>query len=358
MISNWVTNRVEAFVVGATFDAHGEAWPAARDHTLRLLEAAEFGDAFRETSAPQLITVAGGAGRPGATADYILTQPAGCAANPSTLAIPVSGHYPVTCEVELDPIKIAVARAVRAEAIRARQTTTPEPAQPATAVPEASTINYPLLWLTAALGGIVALAISVRILARRSQLRAPRTPALLNASGDVPTSYTVVVGTRSATEAVSAPPSPAQTSQPLICVEATEGTHTQAEVLRQRALAAEQRADRAQAVVRAGLVPHLRQWLKQKLMRKLIADRAQLLATQQAAAHKVRAVEERLSRIERQVQRQNDMYQTRINALTRELLTAKEENRELIRARIAQVKAEMEAARTRLVAQSGSGREA
>ena len=87
-------------------------------------------------------------------------------------------------------------------------------------------------------------------------------------------------------------------------------------------------------------------------MRKLIVDRAQLLETQQAAAHKVMAVEERLSRIEQQIQRQNDTYQARIEALTRELLTAKEETRELIHARITQVKAEMEATRARLIAQA------
>ena len=340
-------------MVGATFDTRAAGWAAARDDTLRLLEAAEFGDAFRETSAAQTITVAGKAGQPGATADYILTQPAGCAANPSTLATPVSGHYPVTCEVELDPVKIAVARAIRAESIRARQTASLESAQTATAVPATLTINYPLFLLAAALGGIVALAFSVLILARRRQLLAPRTPALLTAGGDVPTSYTVVVGTRSATEAASANTfSRRKLLSRSFTSRRQEGTHTQAEVLRQRALAAEQRADRAQAVIRNGLLPHLRQWLKQKLVRKLVADRAQLLETQQAAAHKVRAVEERLSRIERQIQRQNDTYQARIEALTRELLTAKEENRELIRARIAQVKAEMQAARARLVAQS------
>jgi hypothetical protein len=351
-VSNWVANRIEAFVAGATFDARAADWPAARDNTLRLLEAADFGDAFRDAPGAQTITVPGKAGQPGATADYILTQPTGCAASPSTLTIALSGHYPVTCDVEVDPVKVAVARAIRAEAIRARQTSPLGPAQPATAVPQSSTVNYQLLLLAGALGGIVALALSVLILARHKQLLAPRTPALLTAEGDVPTSFTVVVGTRSATEAASATLSPPRVPQPAIHVETPDGTHTQAEVLRQRALAAEQRADRAQAVIRDGLLPHLRQWLKQKLVRKLISDRAQLLETQQAAAHKVRAVEERLSRIERQIQRQNNAYQARIEALTRELLTAKEENRELIRARIAQVKAEMETARARLVAQS------
>jgi hypothetical protein len=96
----------------------------------------------------------------------------------------------------------------------------------------------------------------------------------------------------------------------------------------------------------------LRQWLKQNLVRKLIADRSQLLETQQAAAHKAMAVEERLSRLEQQIQRQNAGYQARIEDLTRDLIVAKEENRELIRARIAQVKAEMEAARVRMMAQA------
>jgi hypothetical protein len=140
--------------------------------------------------------------------------------------------------------------------------------------------------------------------------------------------------------------------QPIIQVETPGTRQTQAEALRQRAETAEQRAERANVVIRKGLIPHLSQWLKHKLVRKLIADRAQLLETQQAAAQKVLAVEERLSRIEQQIQRQNDTYQARIEALTRELLTTKEENRELIRARIAQVKSEMEAARARLVAQS------
>ena len=243
-----------------------------------------------------------------------------------------------------DPKALDEAQQAPAEAIRARQTPPLESAQP-------STINDQLLWLAVALGGIVALVTSVGLLARRRQLLAPRTPALLTAGGDVPTWYTVVVGTRSATEAAWARSSPPGTPEPVIHVDAPGTTPTQAEALRQQVLTAELRAERAQEVIRKSLIPHLREWLKQKLVRKLVADRAQLLETQQVAAHKVMAVEERLSRIEQQIQRQNDTYKARIEALTRELLTAKEENRELIRASIAQVKAEMETARARLMAQ-------
>ena len=58
-----------------------------------------------------------------------------------------------------------------------------------------------------------------------------------------------------------------------------------------------------------------------------------------------------------QIQRKNSVYQGRIEALTRELIVAKDESRELIHARITPVKAEMEAARARMVAQTESGGE-
>lgn len=353
-VSNWVANRVQTFVVAATFDTRAADWSAARDNTLRLLEPAGFGDAFFEMPPAERITVAGKAGQLGATADYILAQPAGCAANPRVTSAAVCAHWPVTCEVELDPAKVAAVQAIRAEALRAREARSAQPAQPAAAVPQPSTINSQLLW-AAALGGFVALGALGWALARRRNRLAPPTPGLLTAGEDMPSSYTVVVGTRSATEGASARTPPQPAPQPIIHIATASATQTQAEALRRRALAAEQRADRATAVIRSGLIPHLRQWLKQKLVRKLVTDRARLLETQQAATLKALAVEERLTRIEQQIQRQNASYEARIEKLTRELMVAKEESRELIRARISQVKAEMEAARARLMAQSEAG---
>ena len=352
-VRNWVANQVQIFVVAATFDPRAVDLSAARDNTLRLLEAADFGNAFFMPPAAERITVAGKTGSPGATADFILAQPAGCAANARVLPTAVSLHSPVTCDVELDPAKVTAARTSFAEAMRAREALAAKPAQPTTPVHQLSAISYQLQW-AAALGGILALAALVWVLARRRQRLAPRAPGLLTEGEEMLSSYTIVVGTRSATDAASAKTTTPPTPQPIIHIEAPGTTQTQTEALRRRALAAEQRAERANAVIRNGLIPHLRQWLKQKLVRKLIVDRAQLLETQQAAAHKAMAVEERLARIEQQIQRQNAGYQARIEELTRELIVAREENRELIRARIAQVKAEMEAARARLMAQSDS----
>ena len=353
-VSNWGANRVQEFVIGAGFNTGAAGWRAARDNMLRLLEAADFGDAFLDTPAAQRITATARAGQPGATADYILIHPAGCAASPRVLSATVCEHYPVTCEVELDPARVASALASRAEALRAREAQAATPVQTA-AVPQLSTVNHQLAWFAAALGGIAVLAALIWMLAKRTQTLGRQTPALLTAGADMPSSYTLVVGTRSATEPASADAPPPPAPHPIIHIETPGATHTQAEALRQRALAAEQRAERANAVIRAGLIPHLRQWLKLNLVRKLIADRSQLLETQQVAAHKAMAVEERLSRLEQQIQRQNSGYQARIEELTRDLIVAKEENRELIRARIAQVKAEMEAARARLMAQTEAG---
>jgi hypothetical protein len=99
--------------------------------------------------------------------------------------------------------------------------------------------------------------------------------------------------------------------------------------------------------VRAGVVAQLTRWLKERFVQRLVADRAQLLENQQTAALKVLAVDERLAKIERQIQDRNQEYERRIDALIGELANAREENRELIRAKIALVKAEMEKARAK-----------
>jgi hypothetical protein len=352
---------------------------------LRLLEEAGFGDAFLGVPLAEKVTRPGKAGQPDATVDYIFTQPAARASNPRIPSTPAFVHRPVTCDVELDPAKAVAASATHIEALPAREAPRSaqasevkaepkptesariapptQPMQPAVTAPApipaptapGQALSRPLV-IAAALAGIVTLGALVWLVARRRRALPPPTPALLAAGeeggGVMPSSYTVVVATRSATEPAPADTRASSTPRPIIHIETPGTTQTQAEVLRQRALVAEQRAERATAVIRAGLMPHLRHWLKQKLVRKLVADRAQLLGTQQAATLKALEVEGRLARIEQQIQRQNSAYQERIEALSRELVVAKEENRELIRARIAQIKAEMTAARARMMAQT------
>lgn len=96
--------------------------------------------------------------------------------------------------------------------------------------------------------------------------------------------------------------------------------------------------------VREGVVANLTLWLKQRFMQRLLADRAQLIATQETAALKALAVNERLTKIEIHIQQRNREYEQRIDELMQALDNAREENRELIRDKIALLRAEMEKA--------------
>jgi DNA anti-recombination protein RmuC len=104
--------------------------------------------------------------------------------------------------------------------------------------------------------------------------------------------------------------------------------------------------------IREGVIKELSAWLKQRLVGKLLSDRAQLMQAQQLATKMASTLDSRLSRIEAQIQQQNQAYIHRIEELNHELAAAREENRELIRERIAQVKAEMEAARAKVLAEA------
>jgi hypothetical protein len=104
---------------------------------------------------------------------------------------------------------------------------------------------------------------------------------------------------------------------------------------RQRAVVAEEAAARSAAVVRAGLIPHLAQWLKQKLVRGLITQRSQLLNTQQTAEAEVAELERRLAQVHAPLEERLGAYEKRIAELERELAAKGEENRELIKAKIA-----------------------
>jgi uncharacterized coiled-coil protein SlyX len=74
-----------------------------------------------------------------------------------------------------------------------------------------------------------------------------------------------------------------------------------------------------------------------------------LLADQEVAARKVSTVDERLARLETKIQQQTSAYEKEIELLNQKLLTAREENLELIRSQIKFLKSEMEATRTRVL---------
>jgi endonuclease/exonuclease/phosphatase family metal-dependent hydrolase len=298
-LQNWRDNRPQAFILAGDFNAR----PDLREKTWSDLQQIGFENA-----------VAGLPLEKRATADLIFMRDAGLAGSPLITRTALLEHYATTCEIDLAAPKVA-----------------PIPVVGLASHPPAGNRQL-LLWLAAFLAGGAALLVLARKLARRSELP-PRSFALpgLTAKGGL-----IGSATSHASQIVVAPP-PA--SPPYVQIEMEGSTQTQSQTWRSRPAA------RLPGTVRAGVIANLSRWLKQKVVQRLLSDRARLLATQETAVLKVLAVDERLTKIEHHIQQRNQEYEQRIDDLLKALLTAKEENRELIRAKIALVKAEMAKAR-------------
>lgn len=115
----------------------------------------------------------------------------------------------------------------------------------------------------------------------------------------------------------------------------------------QRALEAERRAEKAQAVIRKGLIAHLAGWMSDTLVQRLLLQRAQLLDAQEKAVTQVNRLGERLDTIQTRMQSRLLAYEKRIAELEKELDTKDEINRELIQAEIDTIRRQMDAERAK-----------
>ena len=122
---------------------------------------------------------------------------------------------------------------------------------------------------------------------------------------------------------------------------ATDGSDVSA--WKERALGAEKRAAQTSAVLRTNVFPHLVEWLKSKLVRGLLTQRAHLLSTQQKAEQDLADLEARLAKVHAPLEERLQLYRQRIDDLQRELLAKGQENRELIRAKIELTRKRLEA---------------
>ena len=128
---------------------------------------------------------------------------------------------------------------------------------------------------------------------------------------------------------------------------ATPGLTAGAADWQQRALAAERRAEKAQTVIRQGLIAHLARWMSDTLVQKLLLQRAHLIETQQQAATEVDRLGQRLETIHSRMQGRLSVYEQRIVELEKELDTKDEINRELIQAEIQKIRRQMDAERVK-----------
>ncbi len=363
-VQGWEANKLDATVAAGTFGSK-----AAGDTLLSPLAETGFGN-------PAVVALPEGADA--AAPDFVLSEPPGIVGAPKVTATPGFMHRSATYDVEVEPAKLIAARktakarlpvkvavksppanqpaklplAAAPVVTTAPPTNAPVQAQATTSdaapAPPISVVQgvgiEPKLLAAAGAAGVLLLLGTGWLLLRRGRRVVVREPKQLAEAAGA-SSYTIIVGKPSATGSATVPDAgTALPPRPLVHMDPAGSTQTQTELLRRRAQGRQE--------IHAGVISHLSEWLKQKLVRKLVADRNQLMETQHTATLKALAVEERLAKIEIQISLQNEGYQQRIEDLTRELIAAKEENRELIRSQIRQVKAEMEAARARMLAQA------
>ena len=115
----------------------------------------------------------------------------------------------------------------------------------------------------------------------------------------------------------------------------------------QRALSAEHRAEKAQTVIRTGMIAHLGRWMSETFVQKLLLQRSQLIETQQQAVTAVDKLGQRLDTIHSRMQGRLSVYEQRIAQLEKELDTKDEINRELIQAEINKIRRQMEVERVK-----------
>jgi len=373
-IRHWETNQVEAFVVAAS-SGLGVRNPS------RVLRRASSGlekngliDATDSLPPDFRATLRASNGPNRILGDCIFVGPADVPSNARVSVSQVSDHYPITSDIELDPAKVSLALDLRADTRRQREAHT------------SLIIRTTSYWA----GGTSVLAIVTAMLLRRRRSGTLPVPALRQPAPSLRVSpkptpaqiRPVILAERAAAapasndssplarrplrstlrlqspprspppssqepQAPQSPPPDSPSSEP-----PAPGSQQDPVAVLVSAPVAVQTPVTRDPEIREGVIKELSAWLKQRLVGKLLSDRAQLMQAQQLATKMASTLDSRLSRIEAQIQQQNQAYIHRIEELNHELAAAREENRELIRERIAQVKAEMEAARAKVLAEA------
>lgn len=344
-VTNWVANRPQAFAAAGAFPAPRGSGADSASATELLVEAG-FGDAVDITAVVRRAARRGNQPTQSTTLDRIFVLPAAAALAAQISPARRSNDSPLVCELELDPTKIALAVAQFAER-KSREVSRGVAADPI-AVPAAGPLTG-YQWITIGCGSAFVLLGCAWIITRRKRSALLRPRQLLrDTATPLSDSPYVIVAPRSTT----ASDDPFH-SQPLVQVETSGSTQTHSNLPAPLPHATLQGTGADQEALRSSLLANMTDWLKQKLVSKLLRDREDLLRTQQAATLKTLEVHQRLERIEARLREQDRAYEARLADLTRELATAREDNRELIRARILQVRTEMESARARMLSQTG-----
>ena len=316
-----LNHQPAAVVVAGSFNTNPDEPQFASEITLRLLENAGFKSVFHGVPLEDRITRRGDGRSPDATVDYIFARNSDFLAGPRVVTAELSGHFPVACE--------AIVRQ----------------AAPAAKVPMA--------WQPVAQWQSISLALLLVpflfcwwwVLGRK-QFYSPTLTALVEDGGSAN-----LLSYPEGDEAFLALPESVDEleadGQWLPARARPDAARSQMQSLEKRAAAAEQRARQATDLVRQGLVPHLARLMKDRLFRGVASQRAHLLLTQQAGASQVAELEQRLAKIQSQMQNRFGAYERRIAELEQEVIAKEKLNRELLEAKTQAMRQALAAPRTR-----------
>jgi len=115
---------------------------------------------------------------------------------------------------------------------------------------------------------------------------------------------------------------------------------------RERALAAEARAQKATAMLRASLLPHLARWMMNELVQRLLSQRSEIMTGQQKAEREVAELAARLEQVHAPLEDRLRAYEQRIAELEAELAAKGEQNLDLIKAKIETTRKKLEGERS------------
>lgn len=359
-VRGWETNQVQTFVVAASAGSHVQRPGRIVRASATAFERAGLVDATEPMPPDSASTLSPESGRPSETGDCLFAGPAGFPTNPQITTVPGFKRYPLTCEIELDPQNVTLALDVRAENHREHD------ARVRAIMTRIVSIAAGILAVLAA-GGFLRRKRSTRRRALAGVSRAPLRPSASKPA--VASVRPIIFVDAPAKGRHQSSAGAVQAQKPVLRIQtasqraselsaSSESTINRPIDNQVGAAAAPQNSftplnlPTADPAVRHGVIQELTNWLKHKFVRKLVSDREQMLQAHELATRMASTLDNRLARIEAQIQQQNDAYLRRIDDLNRELAAAREENRELIRERIAQVKAEMEAARAKVLAEA------
>ena len=311
-----LTNQPAAIIIAGSLNTNPDEPQFVSENTLRVLEDAGFQNAFNGVALKNRITRRGNGRYNDATLDYVFARSANFVGDANIFASELSGHLPVTCDLAI-------------------QWTAPVPI-----VPPGQPAHWQ--WLTVLSAALLLISVGWWFVGRKRffapvQVNDSVAEEMLFLPGDAngPPAYPQF-SEGNGTEALTLPiPNPA-----------TSLAQAQIQSLEKRALAAELRAAQATEMLRKGLIPYLARLMKDRLLYGVAAQRAHLLRVQQTGAAQMAELEQRLVKIQSQLQSRLAAYERRIAELEKEVSAKDQVNRELLAARMQMIKQTLDAAKS------------